>query len=143
MVRMLSAAPRVPGAMVVHNRFPYVDEPAGRFRDRPDLRKGWVRAERMCFDRADLILCASQEMIALLATLGCRARAIPNAVRPFEFSVDAALSTTRRAAHRVLFMGRLAREKNVDLLLEAYLRLRRHEPRATLRICGAGPRRAI
>ncbi|MCO5171560.1 MAG: glycosyltransferase family 4 protein [Planctomycetes bacterium] len=43
---------------------------------------------------------------------------------------------------RVVFLGRLAREKRVDVLLDAFARVARERPAATLDLAGDGPERA-
>jgi glycosyltransferase involved in cell wall biosynthesis/predicted metal-dependent phosphoesterase TrpH len=40
---------------------------------------------------------------------------------------------------KVLYAGRITREKGVDLLAESFLRARRHEPRLHLLVAGGGP----
>jgi glycosyltransferase involved in cell wall biosynthesis len=69
----------------------------------------------------------------------CQAAALPHA-----FTFEGARSERLRlaapgAAPRFLYVGRLAREKGLEVLLEAFARVRARLPQATLALAGAGP----
>ena len=55
------------------------------------------------------------------------------------FEPGKAGATPTRASSRVLYAGRLTREKGVDLLAESFLRARRADPRLHLLLAGGGP----
>jgi glycosyltransferase involved in cell wall biosynthesis/predicted metal-dependent phosphoesterase TrpH len=70
----------------------------------------------------------------------------PARLERWERGVDLArFDSGKREAHafpgelKVLYAGRLTREKGVDLLAESFLRAHRHEPRLHLLLAGGGP----
>jgi glycosyltransferase involved in cell wall biosynthesis len=69
----------------------------------------------------------------------CQAAALPHG-----FTFEAARSERLQqavpsAAPRFLYVGRLAREKGLEVLLEAFARVRARLPQATLALVGSGP----
>jgi glycosyltransferase involved in cell wall biosynthesis len=101
--------------------------------------------ERICARRADIVLCASADLLGRMRGLG--------AERAEQFDVPAALtpppsaaavahaSTDVGAAGRpiVLAVARLAPQKGLDVLIEAAARWRDRDPRPLTVIAGDGP----
>lgn len=73
---------------------------------------------------------------------------IPSAepkVRMLPMGIDTSLlrcSDEARSADSLLFVGRLTRQKGVDVLIEAFGEVRRQRPNASLTVIGEGPLRA-
>jgi glycosyltransferase involved in cell wall biosynthesis len=104
-----------------------------------------AQLERVCARRADLVLCASADLLARM-----RARGAANAER---FDVPAApgapptaaeVAAVRREVSAdgrpiVLAAGRLAPQKGLDVLIDAAVRWRDRDPRPVTVIAGDGP----
>lgn len=105
------------------------------------VREGCYYAlEKLLLRRADAVICPSQPLLELLADSGVSRRRlclIPNGIEldrwPFQ------PRRQRAGAGRLLYVGRLSREKNVSALLDATALLvsRRHAVR--LEVAGDGP----
>lgn len=68
---------------------------------------------------------------------GCQAAALPR-----DYDQNTILSERANRASltpRVLYVGRLAPEKNLQRLIDAFVELRKSNPDATLRVVGSGP----
>lgn len=78
------------------------------------------------------------EAVDLLGVPAERLVRIPNGVDLEAFKPDPAPAR----GERVVFLGRLAREKRVDVLLDAFAQVARARPAATLDLGGDGPERA-
>jgi glycosyltransferase involved in cell wall biosynthesis len=101
--------------------------------------------ERICARRADLVLCASQDLAARMRDLG--------AAEVERFDVPAAVTTQPSPADVararddvgagdrpvVLAAGRLAQQKGLDVLIEAAGRWRHRDPQPRTVIAGDGP----
>jgi glycosyltransferase involved in cell wall biosynthesis len=101
---------------------------------------------RSLYPRADAILCQSDAMAADLAANFAIERAkLKVLANPINIqAIRAALASVPRPAWastspRLLFVGRLAREKGIDLLLFAVQEVRQHYPQIHLTILGTGP----
>jgi glycosyltransferase involved in cell wall biosynthesis len=88
--------------------------------------------------RANLLLTASRTLQRTLQAAGIETRHLPQPVSP----PSAAYVRAPTDHPTFLFAGRLSREKGVEVLLEAFRRLRDAHPAAELRIAGDGPLRA-
>lgn len=113
-----------------------------------ESRPGWLRgrAKRFFFRRADLIFCYGERAREMALHFGarsetlvrrCQAAALPDDYDP------AAVSALRRrhGAPRFLYVGRLAEEKNLGVLLAAFRAFHAEYPAAELRLAGDGPLR--
>jgi glycosyltransferase involved in cell wall biosynthesis len=108
------------------------------------LNRGPLRGlKRWILARAAAVTVVSRAMVAAVEALGVPAAKI--SVLPMgadwagRFTPDAA---TPRAAHELLFVGRLVPKKGVDLLLGALPQIRAAVPAARLTIAGFGPEEA-
>jgi glycosyltransferase involved in cell wall biosynthesis len=100
--------------------------------------------ERICARRADAVLCVSADLTARMRAL--RARRVERAVvpaplaRPPAAAVEAARSDIGAAGRPVvLAVGRLAAQKDYDVLLAAAAHWQHRDPRPLLAIAGDGP----
>jgi glycosyltransferase involved in cell wall biosynthesis len=91
----------------------------------------WLVVQRPAFARAHCFHATSDLEAADIRRLGFRQ---PIAVVPNSVEIPSALAGQRR--YELLFLGRLAPEKNVEPLLLAWQRLEREFPQWTLRIAG-------
>ncbi len=100
-----------------------------------------------CAD-VDMLIAPSEPMRVLLAQYGVRSplRVIPTGLPEDRFTPGD--GQRFRAAHGVpngrpllLYVGRVAHEKNIDFLLHSFVELRRSRPDALLLIAGEGPAR--
>ncbi len=101
-----------------------------------------------CAD-VDMLIAPSEPMRVLLAQYGVRSplRVIPTGLPEDRFTPGD--GQRFRAAHGVpngrpllLYVGRVAHEKNIDFLLHSFVELRRSRPDALLLIAGEGPARS-
>jgi glycosyltransferase involved in cell wall biosynthesis len=137
--RIRSAAPagrRRPALVVtVHNA-----PPAGR-------RSGLVYGvlERICARRADLVLCASEDLAARMRNLGAAEVEqfdvpAPVATQPSPAAVARARDDVGAAGRPVvLAVGRLTQQKGLDVLIDAAARWRLRDPQPRTVIAGDGP----
>ncbi|HUF92976.1 MAG TPA: glycosyltransferase family 4 protein [Candidatus Limnocylindria bacterium] len=103
-------------------------------------RRGLVRLlERLAVRTADRVVvtaaAAGEYLVREHGVDPARVRVVPNAIDVVRFAPDSAAA---RATGRVIFVGRLAPEKNLGALVEAVARV----PGARLRLVGEGPERA-
>jgi glycosyltransferase involved in cell wall biosynthesis len=135
----------IPTPMVVfgvHNPLPYADEPTFGYTADPSE---WARArdvELAMLERADVIVSASPSMCETLDRLpqaGGRVHHIPNTIGWPSDRLDAAATAASAVGASILYMGRLAPEKRVDALIDAFELVRQRVPAATLTIAGSGP----
>ena len=126
----------------------YGEARALRRSSKASVRHGWhwlrrvvvLPMERYVYRRARAIVAISAQIAEeLVVAYGVRRenlRVIGNGVDCTEFQPDTAVKG--RSPFRLLYVGRLARRKNVDLLIEAVSKC---TARVELRIVGAGPER--
>jgi glycosyltransferase involved in cell wall biosynthesis len=137
--RPIGSAPdgrRRPALVVtVHNA-----PPAGR---RSRLIYGLL--ERICARRADLVLCASQDLAVRMRNLGAADVEqfdvpAPVVTQPSPAEVASARDDAGAAGRPVvLAVGRLARQKGLDVLIDAAGRWRHCDPQPRTVIAGDGP----
>jgi len=95
------------------------------------------------YGRCHRVLSPSSAADATLASLGvpaARVRRWDRGVDTSRFAPERRAATRGRARVDVLYAGRLAAEKGVDLLADAFLLARERDPRLHLVVAGAGPR---
>lgn len=100
-----------------------------------------VERRRMAFAVADRVIAISRYIAEMLYAAGCP----PDKVVIQSIGIDTTLFTPGdgpRAAHRVLFVGRLVAKKGVIHLLRAMERVQSVRPETELVICGDGDLRA-
>jgi glycosyltransferase involved in cell wall biosynthesis len=101
--------------------------------------------ERTCAGRADLMLCASADLVARLRTRAAAAVeqvdvAAPAGPAPMAAEVAAVRAEVAEAGRPVvLAVGRLAPQKGLDVLVAAAARWRYRDPRPVTVIVGDGP----
>jgi glycosyltransferase involved in cell wall biosynthesis len=114
----------------------------------PDGRAAAVvygQLERICARRADLVLCASGDLLARMRDRGARTAEqfdvpAPPGRPPTAAEVAGARDDIGAAGRPVvLAVGRLAPQKGLDVLIDAVARLRDREPRPVTVIAGDGP----
>lgn len=114
--------------------------PAGRF-----AGLAFAVLERACARRADLILCASADLVDRMRALGARAaEPVPVAAAMSAAPAPAEVSRARAdfdAGPRpvVLAVARLAPQKGLDVLIDAATRWRDRRPQPRTVIAGDGP----
>jgi glycosyltransferase involved in cell wall biosynthesis len=94
------------------------------------------------YNACDVVLSPSPAADGALATIGMPPERVLRWDRGVDTSrFDPALRATARPsdAVRVLYSGRITREKGIDLLAEAFLLAREREPRMHLLLAGGGP----
>jgi len=105
------------------------------------LRGGFWRALRhRVAARLDCIVAVSVPLRAQLADEGCPPEKM--AVIPMGADLSGLFTPVEspaRSQEEILFVGRLAREKGADILLEAMPRILAQRPEATLTLIGDGP----
>jgi glycosyltransferase involved in cell wall biosynthesis len=135
----------LPAALLAHRAsVPYIVRPLGTLNRwgirnrRPWLKRLSFRLleSRILAHAAGIHYTCEQELVEA-GQLGVSARPIiiPNAV---ELPVGHASQPSARASQSILFLSRIDRKKGLDLLLEAFARVRRHFPAATLVLAGSG-----
>jgi glycosyltransferase involved in cell wall biosynthesis len=117
----------------------------------PFLPRGWPRAAARRFSRAqgnsvDALVVPSSAMREVLAGYGVRSpmAVIPTGIPLGEFGGGEGRRFREAMGIApdvplLLFVGRVAHEKNIGFLVEALARVRRSVPRAMLAIAGEGP----
>ena len=100
--------------------------------------------ERICARRADLVLCASADLLARMRGRRATAEQFDVPAPPAPPPTGAELATARAdvaAGDRpvVLAVARLASQKGLDVLIDAAARWRMRDPRPRTVIAGAGP----
>jgi glycosyltransferase involved in cell wall biosynthesis len=115
------------GGLFPHNRF------------RPRYFRYQRQAQTM-FEYASLLLCASEELAALLARFGAPERKIRVQRLGIELERFGFVSE-RSGEPRVLAVGRLVEKKGFEFAIRAFAEVRRAQPEARLCIVGDGPLR--
>jgi glycosyltransferase involved in cell wall biosynthesis len=101
--------------------------------------------ERICARRADIVLCASADLLARMRDLGAAAAEqfdVPARPGPAPAAANVAAARADVSADGrpvVLAVARLAPQKGLDVLIEAATRWRDREPRPRTVIAGDGP----
>lgn len=119
---------------------PFLPRAAGRMLGR--------RITRMQCDEVDALVAPSPQMLEVLSACGVRTpvRVIPTGLPAVRF----ARGVGGRFRHRyqlperrplVLYLGRVAHEKNIGFIIESFVEVRRVRPDALLVIAGEGPAR--
>jgi 1,2-diacylglycerol 3-alpha-glucosyltransferase len=101
------------------------------------------------YNRCAVIICPSAVAVGALREMGVSRpiEVIPTGI-PLPPAKDCTLDARRCTRARLgiapdcpllLYAGRIAREKNLDLLLEAFARVRASQPTARLAVAGSGP----
>jgi glycosyltransferase involved in cell wall biosynthesis len=122
-------------AVTVHNA-----PPAGRAG-----RTVYSLLERICARRADIVLCASADLLARLRARGAPAAEqfdVPARPTPTPAAADVAAARTDVMGERrpvVLAVARLAPQKGLDVLIDAAARWRDRDPQPRTVIAGDGP----
>jgi glycosyltransferase involved in cell wall biosynthesis len=103
---------------------------------------------RLLYRHADRVICQTramaEDMVREIGILRTRLAVLPNPVDVAEIrrSMAQRSKTRKGPGPHLLALGRLAREKGFDLLLEALNTIRRQFPNADLLIAGSGPEEA-
>jgi 1,2-diacylglycerol 3-alpha-glucosyltransferase len=125
----------------LHHYVPLLPRRCGRW-----LARHWTRAQ--C-NAVDGVVAPSGPMAELLATIGVREppRVVPTGIPEDRF--EPGVGARFRQAHGLppqrpllLYVGRVAREKNIEFLVHGFIEVRRTRPQAMLVIAGEGPARA-
>ena len=92
--------------------------------------------ERLALQAADLVLVTTP-------TLEAKARQVyhkPTVLSPNWVDIEQCrlASNDGRNPHLILYAGRLHKIKGVDVLIDAFARIKQHHPKASLVICGVG-----
>jgi glycosyltransferase involved in cell wall biosynthesis len=100
--------------------------------------------ERICARRADLVLCASADLLARMRIRGAAAEQFDVPARPASPPTAADVAQARAAIGAdgrpvVLTVARLAPQKGLDVLIDAAARWRARDPRPRTVIAGDGP----
>lgn len=100
--------------------------------------------ERICARRADIVLCASADLVSRMRARGADAEQfdVPAPLRPQPTAADVAAARTDMGAGGrpvVLAVARLAPQKGLDVLISAADRWRDRDPQPRTVIAGAGP----
>ena len=105
--------------------------------------------KRFYFQQCDAVFCYGQRSAEYVASFGvpqsklitgCQAAALPHDYDPGKVVEQRQLLCSTRTA-KIIFVGRLAPEKNLDLLLDSFSCLLEDMPHCQLRIIGDGPER--
>lgn len=130
---------------VAHNSLYLTDYPQYIFRD---MREEWNKyrfAEVYAIKNADIVITASewfkQRIIKVIGIDPNKIKVIPNTVGPSSRykSYSPFKSKAFKNCKIVLFIGRLAEEKNVDVLIKAITKVFTSVPESSLFLCGDGP----
>lgn len=100
--------------------------------------------ERICARRADIVLCASADLLTRMRARGARAEQVdvPAPLRSAPTEADVTAARAEIGADRrpiVLAVARLAPQKGLDVLINAAIRWRDRDPHPCTVIAGAGP----
>ena len=94
------------------------------------------------FNQFDTLLVPTAEYMQLLKERGYRHRHMQlfrRGLRTEHFRPRARIRSTAPAQHRLLYVGRISKDKNLDFLLEIYRRLRERHSHISLTLVGDGP----
>jgi len=138
--RPRGTTPRIPCALVTHGDI--FDRPRGTYDARLTALYRWVTPR--AYRGASLVVALSPHMARLAIARGAepgRVRVIPNGIAAEEFGLEAAewQPVSLDGPLRILYVGRLAIEKGVDLLIDACRRLANGGHPFCLEIVGTGP----
>ena len=100
--------------------------------------------EQICARRADMVLCASADLVTRMSARGARAEQfdVPAPLRPAPTAAQVAAARAELGGVGrpvVLAVARLARQKGLDVLIDAAARFGDREPRPRTVIAGTGP----
>jgi len=130
-----TARPRPALLVTAHNAAPAGIAPSAVYR----------ALERLAARRADAVLCVSADLAERMRRAGARDVALavvaaPAAAAPSAEAVAKARADIGADGHKVVLgVGRLARQKGFDVLVDACARLRRRDRAPVLAIAGEGP----
>lgn len=126
------------GAALVVGFHTHFERLTGLFREwrlRGPIYNAYLNAcHRLLFSRSDLVLANSDAMVAEARRIGARRVGLMGTPIPKRF-LDREPTPPRERLERVLFAGRLAPEKNLELVVEAARRL----PDLEFLVAGDGP----
>jgi 1,2-diacylglycerol 3-alpha-glucosyltransferase len=144
-------AGRALGAPLVHTYHTYYAEYVHYLKAGARLARRITPAVSRWFcNLHDRVLAPSHDLQGILVRYGVRRPievmmtgvAIPPEATPAERLAAKRELGVEPPVKTLLFVGRIAREKNLDLLLDSLVKLRRRLPRVTLLLAGDGPYRA-
>jgi glycosyltransferase involved in cell wall biosynthesis len=150
----IAAARRAGARRLVYTYHTRFDEAIPLFAPRglrTALNVGQGKLHEWIFRTADDVVAPSPAIAAeLRARHGVEAHVVPTGLDPaFEATAARARASARgrrrapaRASPRLLYLGRLAPEKRIELLLDGFARVLRERPGARLALAGEGPSRA-
>jgi 1,2-diacylglycerol 3-alpha-glucosyltransferase len=125
----------------LHHYVPLLPRALGR-----RLARGLMRSQCAA---VDAVIAPSQPMAELLTAIGVRAppTVVPTGIPEDRFRPGVGARFRREHGlpldrPLLLYVGRVAREKNIEFLVRAFLEVRRSRPAAMLVIAGEGPARA-
>lgn len=102
--------------------------------------EGWDRLRHRLYPGATRLVVLDEESLSYFsAEIRQRGRAIPNAVLPPRNRTAGEQRRPQKVGKTLLAMGRLDREKGLDLLLQAFSGVARKHPSWSLEIWGQGP----
>lgn len=132
-------ARRAGAALVVgfHTHFEHITRLFKDWRLRGPIYQAYLTAiHKLLFEKSDLVLANSDDMVAVARSIGARRVGLMGTPIPKRF-LERPLVASGERVERVLFAGRLAPEKNVDVVVEAARRL----PDVEFLVAGDGPLR--
>jgi glycosyltransferase involved in cell wall biosynthesis len=115
----------IPYVPILHDALPHPGDPA--------LAWNWRLRRELAAARGAVTLSAAVE-----AVIAARAPALPLFRLPLGAHLPAAVPQGVAPKHDFLFFGRIRAYKGLDLLRDAFVRLRQAHPAATLRVVGEG-----
>ncbi len=103
--------------------------------------RGWELLRRLTYARADSVVVQTSAALSFFGPrIRRRASVIPNGI---SLPAEAIRSSSyRRCNRKILSIGRLAHQKGIDLLLQAFSQVHPKFPQWSLTIWGEGPERA-
>lgn len=107
----------------VHNALTLIDEPQGSFLTKKEEWQAQKNAEIEVIKRADKVICTShsfQDFLTKKYGLNKNIVSIPNTVGPYEFFRKIKGFNGPQWSKVILFLGRLSKEKRVDLVVETF-----------------------
>jgi glycosyltransferase involved in cell wall biosynthesis len=130
-----------------YNSLTLFKEPTFWFDSSKLARREWQirkNAEDFSIEKSDIIIAPSRYVKRLVYSLGRRKAkeivVIPPTTMPFPW-IPGDVLEERWKSKIVLYMGRLAKEKNVDILITSLKKVFKCAPEAKVVICGEGPER--